>query len=602
MKKVASEIARVRKVLKLMKEKKEPVVSRRKVDKKPKKLDIEKFLPKDRVKTVSDEIINSRRIKQALDAEYARVQGKSNDKVKEALKKLVTKSSGDIIEEQRALDIIKESKAKADKSSTQQLLEYFESKETPEQLLNRVPEYVDADPAVKKEIKDLIKLGGYRDLPKQKSIVKKFIGGTPAQRMLLITEVAATPTAQDIKKEMIRTKAEEALSARLEKLAKQKIADDAAAEKAKDKAERALEKATEKADRALEKATEKADREAEKLALMAPALLIKQQKADAKAAAILTKASKGKVVTPAEQKILDAKVARDLASQKILDAKAIKDLAAQHEIARLAQVETDRLAEEVRLQAEALAEIQAEKLANIVYEVEKDKGYLSKEGKKMNLTPMNKLNIKGDKATTIGDILAKKQAKIDILRQFNAGKKDNKDAQALRLKERSEALAKFNSGKKANIEAEALKVPKEIAKEEARVIEEVRLTAVAKEEKRKSKEAEKLKKIADELEESIKHEMKKMAKPSYKPGNSNTKTNNQAIRDEAARRFGIEQNEAAAKLAAPVSPVAVAPTGKGFKKLNKDTGKGFTTIQLPYGARMMIERYDNEKRLRKNVR
>ena len=82
--------ARVLKVLKLMKVKKEPVVSKRKIDKKPKKLNVEQFLPKDRVKTVSDEIINSRRIKQALDVEYARVQGKSNDKVKEALKKLVT--------------------------------------------------------------------------------------------------------------------------------------------------------------------------------------------------------------------------------------------------------------------------------------------------------------------------------------------------------------------------------------------------------------------------------------------------------------------------------------------------------------------------------
>ena len=143
--------ARVLKVLKLMKVKKEPVVSKRKIDKKPKKLDVEQFLPKDRVKTVSDEIINSRRIKQALDVEYARVQGKANDKVKEALKKLVTKSTGDEIQEQMALDIIKERKAKAEKSSsTRQLLEYFESKETPEQLLNRVPEYVDAEPVVKK--------------------------------------------------------------------------------------------------------------------------------------------------------------------------------------------------------------------------------------------------------------------------------------------------------------------------------------------------------------------------------------------------------------------------------------------------------------------
>ena len=317
----------INKVLELMKKKKEPVKSRRKIDKKSKKkLDVEQFLPKERSKTVSDEIINSRRIKKALDAEYARVQGKSNSldsKAREALKKLVTKSTGDIIEEQRKLDILNSKKVKSD---TQQLLEYFENKSTPEELLNRVPEYVDADAAVKKEIRSLIKLGGYRDLAKQKSIVKKFMGGTALQRQELIDDIAATPKAQDMKKAMreeaTRAKAEALLLENIEKLAKKKIADDKAAEKLADKTERALEKATEKADKAAEKATEKAEREAEKLALMAPALLIKQKKADAKAAAILAKASKGTAVTPAEQKILDAKVARDLAAQKVLDDKA----------------------------------------------------------------------------------------------------------------------------------------------------------------------------------------------------------------------------------------------------------------------------------------
>ena len=97
-----------------------------------------------------------------------------------------------------------------------------------------------------------------------------------------------------------------------------------------------------------------------------------------------------------------------------------------------------------------------------------------------------------------------------------------------------------------------------------------------------------------ELEESIKHVMKKMEKTDYKPGNSNSKTNNPSIRAEAARRFDLEKKEAAAKLAA-------APTGKGFE-LNNYMGKGFelNKSSLPYGARMMIERYDNEKKLRKN--
>ncbi len=84
----------IKKVLELMNKKKEPVISRRKIDKKSKnKLDVEQFLSKDRPKTLLDEQISSRRIKQALDAEYARVQGKENNKIKDALNKLVTKST-----------------------------------------------------------------------------------------------------------------------------------------------------------------------------------------------------------------------------------------------------------------------------------------------------------------------------------------------------------------------------------------------------------------------------------------------------------------------------------------------------------------------------
>ena len=200
----------ISKVLELMRKKKAPVKSQRKLDKKPKKLDVEKFLPKDRPKTVLDEKINSRRIKQALEEEYQRVQGKTNTKAAEALKKLVTKSTETNIQEQLASEIAKEKEKKTDISN---LLEYFESKETPEQLLNRVAEYVDADPATKKEVRELVKLGGYRDLAVQKSIVKKFMGGTPAQRALMITDIEATPKALSIKTAM---KAEQAF-AKLEK-------------------------------------------------------------------------------------------------------------------------------------------------------------------------------------------------------------------------------------------------------------------------------------------------------------------------------------------------------------------------------------------------
>ena len=159
-------------LLDLMKkrEKLAPVLSHRKLNRKYEKLMVEKFLPKDRPITELDERINSRRLKQALDAEYVEFNKKTHDKAKEALKKIVTKSAEDIFAEKiKAEELV----LKQTKPEYQALLEYFESKESPEQLLNRVAEYVDAPGAVKKEIRELVKLGGYRDLAKQKSIVKK---------------------------------------------------------------------------------------------------------------------------------------------------------------------------------------------------------------------------------------------------------------------------------------------------------------------------------------------------------------------------------------------------------------------------------------------
>ena len=298
---------KINKVLELMKKKKEPVKSRRKIDKKPKKkLDVEQFLPKERSKTVSDEIINSRRIKKELEAEYARVQGKSNSldsKAREALKKLVTKSTGDIIEEQRKLDILNSKKVKSD---TQQLLEYFENKSTPEELLNRVPEYVDADAAVKKEIRDLIKLGGYRDLAKQKSIIKKFIGGTPLQRQELIADIEATPKAQAMKREM----------------------DDI---KAVIKAEKALMDAEKKAEKQkLANAKLLADQKILDAKLLA-AQKISDAKADKAVKTLLAKSKRGVVLSPAEQQVILDKQTRDAETARL---------------AQVAQIEADRLAQE----------------------------------------------------------------------------------------------------------------------------------------------------------------------------------------------------------------------------------------------------------------
>ena len=72
-----------------------------------------------------------------------------------------------------------------------------------------------------------------------------------------------------------------------------------------------------------------------------------------------------------------------------------------------------------------------------------------------------------------------------------------------------------------------------------------------------------------------------------------------AVAPVAAKRKAGRPKKAAAA-AAPSSPPPV-PTGKGFE-LNNYMGKGFelNKSSLPYGARMLIERYDNEKKLRKN--
>ena len=117
-------------LLKLIKkrEKLAPVKSQRKLDKKYEKLMVEKFLPKDRPITELDERINSRRLKQALDAEYVEFNKKTRDKAKEALSKIVTKSAEDIFAEKiKAEELV----LKQTKPEYQALLEYFESKESP---------------------------------------------------------------------------------------------------------------------------------------------------------------------------------------------------------------------------------------------------------------------------------------------------------------------------------------------------------------------------------------------------------------------------------------------------------------------------------------
>ena len=77
-----------------LKEKKDlqPVKSRRVLNKKLKKLEIDQFLPKNRPLTIQDELFNSRRIKEKLDFEYAQQKQKQNKIVERELQNLVSRS------------------------------------------------------------------------------------------------------------------------------------------------------------------------------------------------------------------------------------------------------------------------------------------------------------------------------------------------------------------------------------------------------------------------------------------------------------------------------------------------------------------------------
>ncbi len=530
----------IKKVLELMNKKKEPVISRRKIDKKSKKKsDVEQFLSKDRPKTVLDEQIASRRIKQALDAEYARVQEKSKRETKDALNKLVTKSTETQIKEQIALDLIKEKELKKGKSSTQQLLEYFEGKETAEQLLNRVPEYVDATPAVQKEIRELVKLGGYRNLAKQKSIVKKFIGGTAVQRQLLIDDIAATPQAQEMKKamreELARVKTEKLKIENDAKAAKQKIADDKAAsiKKIADDKAASIKKIAD------DKVIAKLEKEAKKIA---------------------AKVARGTAITAAQQKILDDKAA--------------KDLSAQREIARLAQIETDRLAKVAQDEIDRLAEIEAEKIAA--------KAIIdAREANLKSLLAGKQTKIATETARLKEEKRLKEEARLIEVARIAAI-----EAQALAKKT---AKTNFQLGKKANIDAEVAKLKKHAAK-----VESDRLAAIQ----------------ADE-DSRVDILITKMRQKGYTPVTTETKHNNAKLRKLAEDKMKAEDIALAAAaaekarlaaLAAP-APAPSSPTvkkkavgrppgpvkGKGFEQATlQEVGGGFNKSTLQYGAIIMI--------------
>ena len=456
-----------------------------------------------------------------------------------------------------ALDIIKERKAKAEKSSsTRQLLEYFEGKETPEQLLNRVPEYVDAEPGVKKEIKDLIKLGGYRDLAKQKSIVKKFIGGTPLQRQELIADIEATPKAQAMKREM----------------------DDI---KAVIKAEKALIDAEKKAEKQkLANAKLLAEQKILDAKLLA-AQKLSDAKADKAAKKLLAKSTRGIALSPAEQQVLLDKQTRDTeAARLVLEAQVLAQeasdklatkktkaanlslllatgktnkeareaLAAQREADRLQQIEDDRIAEEARLVREETARLAAVKLE-----------------KKLKLSRAK---------MAIVTLAQEKKAETDRLAQIEAAKEENK---------RIDDIVK--SMRKPNYKDS----PKETYKNNT----QLRTLAAAR---------MKAEDLAAGIPPAAVAPVAAVAAAAGTPPGTPVAAKKGRGRPPKAK--AVAAPAASAPASAPPSPPSSpppVPTGKGFE-LNNYMGKGFqlNKSSLPYGARMMIERYDNEKKLRKN--
>ncbi|MEI7669649.1 MAG: hypothetical protein WCJ33_06175, partial [Pseudomonadota bacterium] len=162
-----------------------------KLNKPYKKLLAEQFLPKDRPLTELDEKINSRRIKQALDAEYVEFTKKSRDKANEALSKIVTKSAEDIYAEKIQADKLA-LKDSLKNDSMQKLLEYFEEGQTVEQLLNKMPSYIDASPKARALMLKEIQAKAPRNVLKQKEVIKKIKLLTPAQQDALKLQIEST--------------------------------------------------------------------------------------------------------------------------------------------------------------------------------------------------------------------------------------------------------------------------------------------------------------------------------------------------------------------------------------------------------------------------
>ena len=260
-------------------------------------------------------------------------------------------------------------------------------------------------------------------------------------------------------------------------------------------------------------------------------------KAEKEAKKVLAKQARGVALSAAQQKILDDKVARD--------------------------AETARLAQEV-----------ADKLT-------------AKKALAANLSGL--LSIGQSNAQAKKTLAAQREA--DRLLQIET----DRLAEEARLAALETAKTNFKLGKNANI-AMTTSMIKQAEKLETARVEAERVAEEAR--------------LATEEESRVDKIVKKMRQPGYTAPTTDTKYNNPRLRQLAEAKIKAQDiTAAAAAPAAASSPPAKRgpgrpPKGKGsgFDQVTvQEVGGGFNKSTLPYGARMMIERYDNEKRLRKNV-
>ena len=473
-KKIITPLTKVDTLISLIKKrnekKKQPIKSVRPINKELPKLLVESFLSKDRPKTILQEKIESRRIKTALKKEYNEYKQKADKTLKEALKKNVTKSTDAILFDKIEAEENLKKKNETQKDSVKELLDYIESQQTLEQLLKRIPEYVDASKEAKKEIHDLVKISGYRDLAKQKLIVKKFLGGTPAQRQLQIQEVESTPKAKLIKVKIAEEKEQikqdlldqSILAVEAKEQAKIAVQKKKEAEKALKEADKLKIKAEKQAEKDLITEKEINDRKATGKKLLKDQLLYLEEK-DKKELALQQKLEdeeKSKLADKAKNKII--KLAELFQKKQKTKVDAIITEKKSEKAARLAQEAEDK--RRIEIERIILVDMEAKETKDRLLETKRlakekkdiddlDASIIFKKKEGLRLTNEEKARVKffKDKSSKLGEL-------------YKAKLSERKDAriQAIRAKRETDRLAQEETDRLAR-EEEAARLAQEEA-------------------------------------------------------------------------------------------------------------------------------------------